>query len=93
MLAQGTYSYWGTEGRTDGMTESQKLCPSAFLRKGGGQKVDILQGHVFVRQKKNKNVSGNMPEKKWVDRMGFFFFFFFLREVLPCKIPEHRYTV
>ena len=27
-----------TDGRTDGMTESQKLCPSTFLRKGGGQK-------------------------------------------------------
>ena len=26
-----------TEGRTDGRTESQKICPSAFLRKGGGQ--------------------------------------------------------
>ena len=34
--------YRGTEGRkdrrSDGMTESQKPCPSAFLRKGGGQK-------------------------------------------------------
>ena len=28
-----------TDGRTDdGRTGSQKLCPSAFLRKGGGQK-------------------------------------------------------
>ena len=26
-----------TNRRTDGMTESQKPCPSAFLRKGGGQ--------------------------------------------------------
>ena len=51
-----------------------------------------------LRQKKKKtNLSGNMPEKKWVDRSGFFFFFFFffffLREALPCKISEHRYTV
>ena len=44
------------------------------------------------QKKKNKNVSGNMPEKKWVDRLGFFFFFFF-REALSCKVPEHRYTV
>ena len=29
------------DGRTDGMMESQKLCPSAFLRKGRGQKVTI----------------------------------------------------
>ena len=31
---------WGdgrTDGRTEGRTESRKLCPSAFLRKGGGQ--------------------------------------------------------
>ena len=28
-------------------------------------------------KKNNKNVSGNMPEKKWVDRSRFFFFFFF----------------
>ena len=27
-----------------------------------------------LRPKKNKNVSGNMLEKKWVDRSGFFFF-------------------
>ena len=42
---------------------------------------------ISLGQKKNKNVSGNMPEKKWVDRSGFFFFFFFffffLREALP----------
>ena len=31
--------YRGTERQTGGMTESQKLCPSAFLRKGGGQKM------------------------------------------------------
>ena len=28
------------DGRTDRMTESQKLCPSAFLRKGGGQRTE-----------------------------------------------------
>ena len=26
------------DGKTDGRTESRKLCPSAFLRKGKGQK-------------------------------------------------------
>ena len=26
---------------TDGRTERQKLSPSAFLRKGGGQKTDV----------------------------------------------------
>ena len=29
----------------------------------------------MLGQKKKKNVSGNMSEKKWVDRSGFFFFF------------------
>ena len=30
--------------RTEGTTESRKLCPSAFLRKGGGQKVHSTLG-------------------------------------------------
>ena len=35
--------------------------------------------NINIRQKKNKNVSGNMPAKKWVDRsfLGHFLFFFF----------------
>ena len=32
-----------TDRRTDRMTESQKPCPSAFLRKGGGQKIFIKE--------------------------------------------------
>ena len=42
--------YRVTEGRkdarTDGITESQKLCPSAFLRKGGRQKVMLKSKHL-----------------------------------------------
>ena len=45
----------------------------------------------FLRPKKKKNLSGNMPEKN--GSIGRDFFFFFLREALPCKISEHRYTV
>ena len=41
---------------------------------------------------KKKNVSGNMPEKNGSIGRDLLFFFF-LREALPCKIPEHRYTV
>ena len=39
-----------TEGQTYGRTECRKLCPSAFLRKGGGQKVYmyILVHSVFA---------------------------------------------
>ena len=40
-----------------------------------------------------KNVSGNILEKNGSIGRDFFFFFFFFREALPCKIPEHRYTV
>ena len=40
------------------------------------------------KAKKNKNVSGNMPEKNGSIGRDFFF-----REALPCKISEHRYTV
>ena len=43
----------GTEGRTDGRTESQKICPSAFLRKGGGQYVDHKKQPIFFSQTKN----------------------------------------
>ena len=34
---QGTYSYRGMEGRTDGRAKKQKLIPSDFLRKGWRQ--------------------------------------------------------
>ena len=49
----------------------------------------------YHQAKKKKNVSGNMPEKKngSIGRDFFFLFYFFLREALPCKISEHRYTV
>ena len=67
MRTQGTYSYRGTEGRkdgrkdgrtegwtdgqTDGRTESQKLCPSAFLRKGGGQqKPKLISPFIKMQQ-------------------------------------------
>ena len=44
------------------------------------------------KKKKKKNVSGNMPEKNGSTGRDFFFVFV-LREALPCKIPEHIYTV
>ena len=37
------------EGRMDGRTESQKLCPSAFLRKGGGQKDNIGSENLIAK--------------------------------------------
>ena len=39
-----------TDRRMDGMTESQKLCPSAFLRKGGGQKFNGFHLDTITRR-------------------------------------------
>ena len=35
------------DGRTDGRTECQKLCPSAFLRKGGGQLITLYKRNAY----------------------------------------------
>ena len=42
----------------------------------------------FNKAKKNKNVSGNMPEKKSVDRSGFFYFLFLFLFLFGGK-PYH----
>ena len=57
------------DGRKDGRTESQKLCPSAFLRKGGGQQLDLkhyentgkmVLGDNFINQRTNGPESAHL---------------------------------
>ena len=45
------------------------------------------------KAKKKRMFPVTCQKKKGSIGRDFFFFFFFLREALPCKIPEHRYTV
>ena len=52
-VAHTTYILYSGKDRradrqTDGMTESQKLCPFAFLRKGGGDNNRTAIGHYIV---------------------------------------------
>ena len=50
-----------------------EICHKAFFNGRNRRLIHFLSNQA----KKNKSVSGNMPEKKWVDRSRFFFFFFF----------------
>ena len=76
-----------TDGRTDGRTESRKLCPSAFLRKGGGQLKNCLQNKNYIQDKNNNK---KQKQKTTTKNMGhaLFFFFFMLEMELKLNILQ-----
>ena len=69
-------------------TESQKQCPSAFLRKGGGQK------HIHMHKKKKKKEKRNIIMSKKKIYIYIFFFETSDRQYLSHHLMlDNKYTI